>query len=92
MIKSKFDRLRREKSARENRDLPLRKIAEETGLALGTVARLNQGKMERVYLSTLDTLCDYFTLKEIGELIEYVPKSAGMLTERPTRIISFEDE
>jgi DNA-binding Xre family transcriptional regulator len=71
MIKSKFEKLRREKSARENRDLPMRVIAAETGLALGTVQRLNKGDMERVYLSTLDKLCGYFKVKEIGELIEY---------------------
>ena len=75
MIRSRFDRLRREKSARENRDLPLRTLAEETGLALGTVQRINKGDIERVYLSTLDTLCTYFGINDIGELIEYIPSN-----------------
>jgi DNA-binding Xre family transcriptional regulator len=73
MIRSKFDRLRREKAATENRDISLRTVATETGLALGTVLRLNKGQVERVYLTTLDTLCKYFQLQEIGQLIEYIP-------------------
>lgn len=85
MIRSRFDDLRREKAYKEKRNLPLRTIAQETGLAVGTVQRLNTGDMERVYLSTLDTLCGYFGLKEVGELIEYVPAaSAGGKGEQAT--------
>ncbi len=82
MICSRFDDLRREKSYKEKRNLSLRTIAQETGLAVGTVQRLNNGDMERVYLSTLDTLCGYFGLKEVGELIEYVPGGDAASSEK----------
>ncbi len=72
MIISRFDRLRRAKAAEENRDLPLRLIAAETGLALGTVHRLNKGEIMKVYVSTLDTLCKYFDVT-VDKLIEYLP-------------------
>lgn len=73
MIKSRFDDLRRDKAYRERRSLPIRVIAAETGLALGTVHRISKGSMERVYISTLDTLCAYFGVKAISDVLEYVP-------------------
>lgn len=71
MIKLKFAELKRQKALREGRDLTLRTIAAETGLAVDTVHRLNKGETGRVYLSTLDTLCKYFGVKEVGELLDY---------------------
>lgn len=73
MIVSKVDDLRRKKAFEEKRDISLRTMAKETNLAVGTVQRLVKGDVERVYLSTLNTLCEYFGVREIGELIEYVP-------------------
>lgn len=73
MIKLRFAELKREKALREQRDLPLRTIARETGLGVDTVHRLNKGDASRVYLSTLNVLCNYFAVKEVGELLEYVP-------------------
>jgi DNA-binding Xre family transcriptional regulator len=74
LIVTRFDELRRAKAARENRDLPLRTIAEETALALSTVHRFKSGQLEGVRISTLETLCRYFGVKSIAELIEYTPE------------------
>ena len=73
MILSHFEDLRRHKEFLERRNLPIRTISEETGLSQGTILRVKNLKMERVYLSTLETLCRYFGVKSISELMEYVP-------------------
>jgi len=73
MLRSHFEDLRRHKAYREKRDLSIRTVALETGLSQGAVLRVKNLSMERVYLSTLETLCEYFGLKSLCELIEYVP-------------------
>ena len=73
MIILKFGELKRQKALRDGRDLTLRKIAADTGLALNTVHRLNKGEGDRVYLSTLNVLCGYFGVSEVGDLLEYAP-------------------
>lgn len=73
MMRSHFEDLRRHKAFRERRDLPIRTIAQETGLSQGAILRVKNLKMERVYLSTLETLCRYFGVTSLSELIEYVP-------------------
>lgn len=74
MIRTHFDDLRRAKAYREKRDLSLRTIAAETGLSINTIQRLRKGQTERVGLATLDALCRFFGLTNVGELIEYVPE------------------
>ena len=76
MIRSKVADLRRKKAFDEKRDLSVRTMAQETGLAVGTVQRLVKGDTERVYLSTLNTLCHYFGVKHIGDILEFVPDEA----------------
>jgi len=73
MIQSHFEDLRRHKEFRERRDLSIRTIAEETGLSQGAILRVKNVKMERVSLYTLKTLCRYFEVKSLCDLIEYVP-------------------
>jgi len=73
MITTRFDDLRRTKSLNENRDISLRQVAEETGLGFNTLQRLRKGETERVALSTLDKLCDYFGLASLCDLIERAP-------------------
>lgn len=73
MIISKFANLRRLKAFREHRDLSIRTIARETGLSQGAIIRLKNERFERVYLSTLETLCRYFGVKSLCDLLEYVP-------------------
>lgn len=74
MIKNNFDKLRRSKALVENRDISLRKVAEESGLSVGTIQRVRQGETAKVYVSTIETLCRYFCVTSISELIEYVPE------------------
>lgn len=73
MLISKFGDLRRHKAYIEKRNLPLRKIAEETGLALGTIQRLNRGNVGTMSLATIETLCRYFKVASIADLVEYTP-------------------
>lgn len=73
MFKSNFDQLRRNKEARENRDLSLAKIAEETGLSTATIQRVKRSEVDNVRLSTLHTLCAYLGARRIGDLVEYYP-------------------
>ena len=82
MMFSHFEDLRRLKAFRERRDLPIRTIAEETGLSQGTILRVKNLKMERVYLSTLETLCRYFGVQSISELMEYVPDENQLLSRK----------
>jgi DNA-binding Xre family transcriptional regulator len=74
VIYSHFNDLRRRKAATEGRDISIRTVAKETKLAQATVQRLASPKAEGfagVRISTLETLCDYFNVASISELIEY---------------------
>ncbi len=73
MIRFKAAEMRTQKEHREGRTLSLRTISKETCLSLGTVHRLMNGDFDSIHFSTLDILCRYFNVSEIGELIEYVP-------------------
>ena len=72
MIQSFFGDLRREKEYREKRDLPIRTIALETGLSQGAILRVKNMTMERVSLSTLETLCRYFKVTSLCQLVDHV--------------------
>jgi DNA-binding Xre family transcriptional regulator len=76
MMRSHFEQLRRRKAFVEQRDLPIRTISEETGLSQGAILRVKNLKMERVYLSTLERLCRYFSVDSVSELIEFVKEDA----------------
>ena len=86
MMRSHFEQLRRRKAYVEQRDLPIRTIAEETGLSPGAILRVKNLKMERVYLSTLERLCRYFDVKSLSELMEFVPDDGdgGKTANQPT--------
>lgn len=45
-------------------------LAQETGLSPGTVGKLARGEFTRIDENTVITLCKYFNLKSISELIE----------------------
>jgi DNA-binding Xre family transcriptional regulator len=76
LIISHFANLRRKKEFLEKRELPIRMIAEETGLSQGSILRVKNVTMAGVSLSTLQTLCRYFKVSSLSELIEYAPDSA----------------
>lgn len=71
MIESKFQALRFQKSAQEQRTITLREIARETHLSLGTVQKLSKGSLQGIKIETLDALCRYFGVSSIAELIEF---------------------
>src|SRR5258708_2799375 len=83
MIRSHFEHLRRRKEYLENRHLPIRVVAEETGLSQSTVMRIKNVSMDMVFMSALETLCSYFDVKSLSELIEYEPeeRQGGALEE-----------
>lgn len=72
-ISFKYDDLRRGKAFREMRGLPLRVISAETGLSQVTMLGVNDANLERVYLRSLQTLRNYFQVKSLCDLTEYVP-------------------
>lgn len=53
--------------------LTLRRLAEETGLALSTVNGLTTTRANRVDFNTLNALCRYFDVQP-GNILEYVPE------------------
>jgi DNA-binding Xre family transcriptional regulator len=73
MMLSHFDQLRRAKATRENREISIRTVAAETGLAFNTLQRVRRERLERVQASTLEALCRYFRVGSLCELVEYVP-------------------
>ena len=74
MIHSHFEDLRRLKALRDRRALPLRTIVAETGLSMGSLLRIKNLKTDRISLATLVTLCRYFEVKSISELLEWDPE------------------
>ena len=73
MLKSNYDNLRRRKEFKEGRDLPLRVVAEETGLSTSTLQRVKKSQVKNITVEVLDKLCGYFGAKSLCELVEYVP-------------------
>jgi putative transcriptional regulator len=45
-------------------------LAQETGLSPGTVGKLARGEFTRIDENTIVTLCNFFNLNSISELIE----------------------
>lgn len=73
VIHSHFNELRRKKGLSERRDISVRAVARDTGLALTTVQRIaseDEKKLAGVSVGTLEKLCAYFGVG-VGELIEY---------------------
>lgn len=72
MIISNFETLRRQKALAENRDISLRRVSGETGLAQLTILKIKAVNPDRFDAKTLSTLCAYFGCG-VGDLLEYVP-------------------
>ena len=73
LIITHFENLRRHKAYSEKRNLPIRTISAETGLSQGAILRVKNATMLKISMSTLETLCQYFNVKSISDLIEFVP-------------------
>jgi hypothetical protein len=72
VIISNFELLRRRKAAQENRDISIATIADETKLSTGALMRIKHTPSS-ASMGTIETLCGYFGIKSIAELIEYKP-------------------
>jgi DNA-binding Xre family transcriptional regulator len=73
MIVSRIDHLRRAKALAEGRDISLRTVAKEAGVSMNVLQRLRGTYPGGVTVASLETLCRYFGVKSVSELIEYVP-------------------
>lgn len=73
MFISHYDKLRRQKEARENRDLPVRLIARETGLSSATINKMKSSEVQGVTLASIGKLCEYFGVKSVAQLVEWQP-------------------
>lgn len=73
VIYSRFNDLRRQKGLAENRDISIRAVARETGIAHTTLLRIaaNGEDVQGVRLSTINVLCGYFAVKSVADLIEF---------------------
>lgn len=71
-IQNRLKVLLAEKELRENRKLTYRKVAEETGLAIGTLTAYMTQNVNRFDRSTLETLCNYLDCN-VGDLLNYSP-------------------
>ena len=54
----------------KKKGLNQKQVAEATGLSPGTVNKIYKNKFDRIDNHTVTTLCKYFELKSISELIE----------------------
>jgi DNA-binding Xre family transcriptional regulator len=57
-----------EKELSEGRKLTYRTISKETGISTGTLVRYTSQVVDKVDMSTLETLCEYFKIQP-GELL-----------------------
>lgn len=68
-VKFRFRQLRRELSAREQRDVTLQEVHEATGIAMSTLSRLERGNSTAVDLVILDKLATFYNLSSAAELL-----------------------
>lgn len=73
MIESRFKDLCRKKAYQEKRNITLKVVAEESGLALSTIQKVSKGDILKLHVITLNTLCGYFKVRSITELVEFSP-------------------
>jgi DNA-binding Xre family transcriptional regulator len=65
----RFRQLRREMSAREQRDITLQDVSAATGIAISTLSRLESGKAKGVELETLAKLAAYYSANSGADLL-----------------------
>ena len=72
-IQNRLKVLLAEKELREDRKLTYRLVAQETGLAIGTLTEYMTQRVRRFDKSTLETLCEYLAC-DVGDLLKYSPE------------------
>jgi transcriptional regulator with XRE-family HTH domain len=65
----RFRQLRREMSAREQRDVTLKEVSEATGIAVSTLSRLESGNAKGIELETLAKLAAYYQASSGADLL-----------------------
>jgi putative transcriptional regulator len=70
MIKSKLKLLIAYREVATGQKITYESLGAQVGLSKNTLARLAEGKTDRIEFSTLDKLCRYFQC-QIGDLIEH---------------------
>lgn len=65
----RFRQLRREMSAREQRDITLKDVSEATGIAISTLSRLESGSAKGVELETLAKLAAFYKTDSGADLL-----------------------
>lgn len=65
----RFRQLRREMSAREQRDITLKDVSEATGIAISTLSRLESGNAKGVEFDTLAKLATFYGTRSGDDLL-----------------------
>lgn len=60
-------------------------IAAATGLSATTVGKLYRNHFDRIDNHTITSLCRYFDLKDLGQLIELVPEDESEVSKLTTK-------
>ena len=68
-VKFRFRQLRRELSAREERDVTLQEVHDATGIAMSTLSRLERGNSKAIDLEILDKLATFYNLSSAADLL-----------------------
>lgn len=67
------------KQLREQKGISVRQLSEDTGIRWNTLSDMEKGTAKHWPPEHLETLLRYFELKEISDLIEYVPNETSEL-------------
>jgi len=65
----RFRQLRRELSAKEQRDVTLKEVNEATGIAISTLSRLESGSAQGVEIKTLEKLAAFYRTNSGADLL-----------------------
>lgn len=83
-IEVRLAQLAREKAVRENRDISITVISEETGLNRNTVSDMwNNRRLKRLDLRTVEALCDYLPCR-FDELVVEVEEEDSEVVRVPS--------
>jgi len=72
-VNNHFSRLLADKGTPEKRRIPLTEVAKETGISYPTLLAWANNRVARYDVSVIDALAQYFQIRDIGKLLEYIP-------------------
>jgi DNA-binding Xre family transcriptional regulator len=59
-----------------NKGVAIVTVASQTGLNVSTISKLYHNYFERIDTNTIESLCRYFELKSLSDLLEIDPENA----------------